>query len=88
MNKQDSALVGYFTFILVLTITCGFSKPSQNCWCKEFNNVNQFSLPEKTLNNFSMWGPVNFDSTMTASGTVSELVSPSSSPEFFGSDVS
>jgi hypothetical protein len=81
--------VGYFTIgtlLLATTITCGFPKPSRICLCDELNKVNQNSLPEKPQNYISMGGPINFDSTMTASGTALASVSPSA--EFLESDVS
>ena len=90
MNKQFCPVpIGYFTIgtlLLATTITCGFPRTSQTCLCDELNKVNQGSLPEKPQNYVSMWGPVNFDSTMTASGTALASVSPSA--EFLESDVS
>jgi len=86
MDKQDSGLIRYFTFIFVLAITCGFYEPSQTCLCKELNKVNHDSLPEKLQNYSPMGGSLSFNSTMTASGTAMASVSPSM--EYFESDVS
>lgn len=88
MIKQDSSvLIGFFTLILVISISCSFPKPSETCFCKELMNVNQYSLPEKPQN----YSPIqlssfSFTSIVTASGTAMASISPSA--EFWESDVS
>ena len=87
IKQYSSTLIGFFTLILVISISCSFPKPSETCFCKELMNVSQYSLPEKPQNHSPIQlSSLSFNSMMTASGTAMASVSPS--PEFWESDMS